>query len=249
MIGFKKIRRFWYAATRHCIGEIWMLHNVCEEKNPINSLRPYEIHPDNLEKLIIAYKTIGYEFVSIEEAVNRMCSKQKCNKFVCITLDDGYENNFTLAYPLFKKHATPFCIYIAPALILGEVVDAEHDNNMMSINQLHELANEPLCTLAGHTYSHVDLNTLTFEKQYDDIKKGLDWLSNITTKPIKDFSYPFGRRNDNTIQIIKSLGVERAVLAGGGGVLNNTKPLLLNIPRILVDDTYAINSINNNTSI
>lgn len=249
MIGFKKIRRYWYAATRHSIGEIWMLHNVCAEKNPIKSLRPYEINPKKLEQLILAYKDKGYEFVSIEEAGSRMCSKQKCNKFVCITLDDGYENNFTIAYPIFKKHSTPFCIYIAPALILGEVVDAEHDNNMMSINQLRELSNESLCTLAGHTYSHVDLNTLTYEEQYDDIKKGLDWLSNITTKPIKDFSYPFGRRNDNTIQIIKSLGVERAVLAGGGGVLNNTKPLILNIPRILVDDTYAINSINNNTRL
>ena len=249
MIGFKKIRRYWYAATRHYIGEIWMLHQVCEEQNPINSLRPYEIHPEKLEQLILAYKKNGYEFVSIEEAGMRMCSKQKCNKFVSITLDDGYENNFTIAYPIFKKHATPFCIYVAPALISGEVVDMEHDNNMMSMNQLQELANEPLCTLAGHTYSHVDLNTLTYQEQYDEIKKGLDWLSNITSKPIKDFSYPFGRRNDNTIQIIKKLDIERAVLALGGGVLNNTQPLILNIPRILVDDTYATKFINNNSSI
>ena len=103
--------------------------------------------------------------------------------------------------------------------------------------------------MAGHTYSHVDLNTLTYEEQYDDIKKGLDWLSDITSKPIKDFSYPFGRKNDNTIQIINTLGVDRAVLAGGGEVLNNTKPLILNIPRILVDDTYAIKSINSNTRL
>lgn len=248
MFGFRKIRRYWHAITRHAIGEVWMLHRVSNATTPISRLRPYEIQPINLERLIIAYVEKGYEFVSIEEACRRMCSKKKCNKFVAITLDDGYEDNYHVAYPIFQRHNIPFCIYVAPALITGESnVDEEYDYKMMTIDQIFALANEPLCTLAAHTYSHVSLQVLSKSEQLQEIKRGIDWLFNITKKPIKDFSYPYGRRNDETKKIIKDLGIERAVLAGGGRVLNYTEGLTLDIPRILIDDTYATEYfINNN---
>ena len=85
MFKGRKIRRYWYALTRHAIGEIWMLHRVWDTQTPIARLRPYEIEPAVLERLIVAYKQKGYEFVSIEEAYARMSSRKKCKKFVAVT--------------------------------------------------------------------------------------------------------------------------------------------------------------------
>lgn len=239
MFKGRKIRRYWYALTRHAIGEIWMLHRVWNTQTPISRLRSYEIQPAVLERLIVAYKQKGYEFVSIEEAYVRMSSRKKCGKFVAVTLDDGYEDNFSVAYPIFKKYEVPFCIYVAPGLITDEEkADEEYDYTMMSEEQLRQLAKEPLCTLGAHTYTHVRLHTLNYEEQLAEVKKGKDWLEKITRKPIEDFAYPFGCRNDVTAMVMKELGIKRAVLAGGGRVLNNTGPLALDMPRVLVDNSY-----------
>ncbi|WP_216086316.1 polysaccharide deacetylase family protein [Paludibacter propionicigenes] len=72
-----------------------------------------EITPEFLEKTILDYQARGYLFVSLDE-VHEIVSKQKRlrQKFVCFTFDDGYADNYELAYPIFKKYNCPFAIYV-----------------------------------------------------------------------------------------------------------------------------------------
>ena len=238
MIGLRKIRRYWFAWTRHSIGEVWMLHRVCRNYTPDNFLRNYEISQEGLEKKIVEYRQKGYEFVSMEEAYARMSerhSRKGC--FVAITLDDGYEDNYSVAYPIFKKYSVPFCIYVAEGLISEEFrADEKFDYSMMSLAQLDELAKEPLCTLGAHTYSHTRLGGLSYEQQLYEIQRSVEWLSGITHQAVEDFAYPYGSKNKDSEKILRKLGIKRAVLAGGGEVLNATGALALNIPRVLVND-------------
>ena len=191
-----------------------MLHRVCRNYTPDNFLRNYEISPEGLDKKIVEYRQKGYEFVSMEEACARMSERNsRKGRFVAITLDDGYEDNYSVAYPIFKKFGVPFCIYVAEGLITGEFrADEKFDYSIMSLAQLDELAKEPLCTLGAHTYSHVRLCGLSYEQQLYEIK------------------------NKDSEKILRKLGIKRAVLAGGGEVLNATGALALNIPRVLVND-------------
>jgi peptidoglycan/xylan/chitin deacetylase (PgdA/CDA1 family) len=56
-----------------------------------------------------------YEFISLDELHQRLVAgkKYKSNrKFVCITFDDGYRNNYEHAFPVLKKHKIPFAIYL-----------------------------------------------------------------------------------------------------------------------------------------
>lgn len=235
MIGLRKIRRYWYQWTRHSIGCVWMLHRVTDEVSDLESQRRYEITPAKLEQLIQSYKERGYEFISIAEVEKRMSGGESKGKFIALTLDDGYEDTYSVAFPIFEKYNVPFCVYVAEGPIIGEVCPEQLMGYMMlSEMQIFELSRSPLCTIGSHTKSHVALEILSEQEQYAEIKHCNEWLEGVIGHLVVDFAYPYGRPNKVTFDIVKDLGIERAVLAGGGDVLNNTGRLRLAIPRIVV---------------
>ncbi len=91
--------------------EILMLHKVVTQ--PSNLSVYGEITVNELETIIKHYQYENYCFISIDEVYKMYHNKTKTkDKYVCITLDDGYLNNWSVAYPIFKKYNVPFCIYI-----------------------------------------------------------------------------------------------------------------------------------------
>jgi len=94
-------------------GEILTLHRVVKERSLLAALRRIEITPSFLEQTILKYKSAGYRCVSLDEVQQQVESgKRSRQKFVCFTLDDGYADNYELAYPVFKKYNCPFAIYV-----------------------------------------------------------------------------------------------------------------------------------------
>jgi peptidoglycan/xylan/chitin deacetylase (PgdA/CDA1 family) len=94
------------------LGQIIVLHRVLPESKK-KRLRNtgIEITEEHLEQLIMFFKKNKYDFISLDELPNYLTLKRK-KKFVIFTLDDGYLDNLTHAYPIFKKHNVPFAIYV-----------------------------------------------------------------------------------------------------------------------------------------
>ena len=92
---------------------IFMLHRVHPfEPNKLTSNENMKISPEFLEKFIIELKSKGYEFISLDRVHEVLQSGEKVKKQIVFTLDDGYKDNYELAYPIFKKYNVPFAIYI-----------------------------------------------------------------------------------------------------------------------------------------
>ena len=97
-----------------------MLHRVTahpEKPNGVN--RHLNVAPAFLDALIADMKRGGYEFISMDETIERILARRHGPKFATITADDAYRDNLTEALPVFEKHAAPFAIYVAPSLING----------------------------------------------------------------------------------------------------------------------------------
>lgn len=94
------------------IGSVLMFHRVVETEKDIitNSL---EVTAGLLENTIQYFLENNYDIVSIERAHEILTGKVKADKkFAVFTFDDGYKDNYTIAYPIFKKYNVPFTIYI-----------------------------------------------------------------------------------------------------------------------------------------
>jgi peptidoglycan/xylan/chitin deacetylase (PgdA/CDA1 family) len=84
------------------------------ENNKLSHNEELKITPQELEKTITSILDIGGDIISIEELYqNLIQSKKPQKKSFIFTFDDGYKDNFTHAYPIFKKYNKPFTIYLA----------------------------------------------------------------------------------------------------------------------------------------
>ncbi len=97
------------------IGSILALHRICPQsgRKRLGSNRDLEITPQLLEDAIKFFKRKGYDFVSLDRVHEILKEGKASNRFVAFTIDDGYLDNYTYAYPIFREHDVPFTIYVA----------------------------------------------------------------------------------------------------------------------------------------
>lgn len=229
---FQRIKRKLYKATHPVVGEIWMLHRVVEQRSENPEQRVLEVTPDWLEQKILEYKTQGYSFISIDNIPKLSPFTFHLSPFVCITFDDGYRDNYTLAYPLLKRLEVPFAIYVTTGFIDNRMPMWWYPNENLGISteELKQLDADSLCTIGAHTVSHPKLDTLTYNEQYQEIAQSKQTLEALLGHEIRHFSYPHGAYNDDTIHIINQQHFSTALCSWGGSVRRDASPLIL--PRI-----------------
>lgn len=97
------------------IGSILAFHRVGPQatRPRLGFNKDLEVTPELLEETISFCQSKGYDLVSLDQAFEILRTGKSAKKFVVFTLDDGYLDNYTNAYPIFKKHNVPFTIYVA----------------------------------------------------------------------------------------------------------------------------------------
>lgn len=219
--------------THPVIGEVWMLHRVTNKYSDTELQRTYEITPNRLECLIREYLHKGYVFISTADVRRVMLGELHLKtKFISITIDDGYRDNYEEAYPIFKKYNVPFCIYLLQNEVSGDSLGLYP---MLTNEQILELDNDSLCTFGGHTYSHTALSQLTKEEQLREIICCKEWMENLLGHKVVDYSYPYGAYNRDTLEIMNGLGMAQCPKSWGGNVRLRGHSIY-EIPRKLVTE-------------
>ena len=101
------------------IGSILCLHRVVEPTSAprISTNKALEISPAALEQLIVYLLERNVRIVSLDEVHDILKSGKRAGRFLAFTFDDGYLDNLTLAYPIFKKYNVPFAINITTSFV------------------------------------------------------------------------------------------------------------------------------------
>ena len=221
----QRIKRKLYKTTHPVMGEIWMLHRVVEQRSEKPGQRELEVTPEWLEHKILEYQRKGYRFASID-------ALPKEGRWVCMTFDDGYCDNYTLAYPMLKRLGVPFTVYVTTGFIDNQLPMWWYPGHTlgMSAAELQTLDADPLCTIGAHTVSHPKLDTLSYEEQYKEIADSKQELERLLGHPILHFSFPHGAHNADTLVICRELGFKTVVQSWGGAIRKGALPNPL--PRI-----------------
>lgn len=227
---FRKIDHFLHPIK----GEIWMLHRVTTNGTKIPEMQQYEITPARLEELLTQYRRQGYRFVSIEQLYEMQLSRRyPLSPFVCVTLDDGYLDNMTEALPVFRRFDCPFCIYMTSGFADGLAYSWWYQSEsvpFLSVEQLRQIAREPLCTIGAHTVTHPLLSRLSSEEKRNEIVNSKLRLEEILQCPVHHFAYPHGDFDAECVEIVRQAGFHTAVMAWDGGVRSNKH--IFTLPRI-----------------
>lgn len=217
-----RIKRKLYKAFHPVMGEIWMLHRVVEQRSEKPEQRELEVTPEWLEQKILEYRKKGYTFIPINDLSSLIAhhSSLSTKRFICVTFDDGYRDNYTHAYPLLKRLNVPFTVYVTTGFIDNRLPMWWYPNQHlgMSAEELRQLDVDPLCTIGAHTVSHPKLDTLSYKEQYKEIADSKQELEQLLGHPIQHFSFPHGAHNEDTLAICRELEFQTVVQSWGGPI-------------------------------
>ena len=242
---FKKIKRYCRNILNPAIGEVWEFHRITNAPSVDKRYAPYDITPDRLESVIVEYLNKGYKFISIDEVcdtlqkmqeqsyVQRLFTALTAKKFICVTLDDGYEDNYTNAYPIFQKYNIPFCIYVTTSYIGANFLAREDTPSSLREWQIKDMNSNPLCTIGAHTKTHPNMAELLDEQQREELADSINMLEQLTGKKINHITIPYGSYNRKTWQLISEMKVRSNVRGWGGAIRMNTHPY--DMQRIIVE--------------
>ena len=98
-------------------GMVIALHRVTATNE--KSLNDFiEISAGKLESIILELQKLGVLFISLNELSADLKNKKFGNApVVHLSFDDGYFDNYTLAFPILKKYKIPFSIFITSDFI------------------------------------------------------------------------------------------------------------------------------------
>lgn len=143
----------------------------------------------NLFEEHIKFITDNYSVVSIN-TINKEINS------ICITIDDGYKDNIE-AVKILEKYKVPYTIYISTGYI-------DKDINYLTSEDLRMLNQSELCTIGSHTVNHIPLDTISEEEQEFEILNSKEFLEELLSTEINDFSYPHGSYDKRSEQIVKN---------------------------------------------
>ena len=96
------------------VGAILTFHHVRPARpQGFQPNRHLEIAPEFLDQVVTRIAASDSEIVSLDEARRRLVEGDFRRRFFVLTFDDGYRDIHDFAYPVLKRHALPFAIFIA----------------------------------------------------------------------------------------------------------------------------------------
>src|SRR5450432_2453537 len=100
-------------------GAVLMFHKVRPWSSATPGFSPnrlLEITPEFLDETLDLVRRMGFDIVSLEEALRRLAEGDE-RPFVALTFDDGYRNTVEFALPVLEHHQAPFTVYVATGFL------------------------------------------------------------------------------------------------------------------------------------
>ena len=200
-----------------------MYHRFNESKYPSTN-----IQLDVFKKQLEIIEKKGLKFINPKD-FNQSLSKNKKERKILLTVDDGLSSFYENAWPILKEKKIPFILFVNT-----REVGAFNYMNWEQIRELHKSEN---VEIGNHSHSHEYLVDESPKTIRDDILLSIKIFKDKLGKNSDFFSYPFGEYSLEFKKIIKDLGFKYA-FGQHSGVIDETKDLW-ELPRFPINEKYG----------
>ena len=185
---------------------ILMYHSI----NPVSNqeYKALIVAPENFKRQMEFLKSNKYNVISLDKLADILNSKKKIpGKTVCITFDDGYEDNYKYAYPVLKRLNIPATIFV--------MTNSIDKKDYLTPAEVREMANNGIDP-GSHTMAHFRLDGQDMQRAKGEIFESKKALEEITGQRVNFFCYPGGWFTRDVRQLVIDAGYKGAVATNPG---------------------------------
>jgi peptidoglycan/xylan/chitin deacetylase (PgdA/CDA1 family) len=180
---------------------------------------------DLFEKQMAAMAAAGWHTITMAELGDdlRLGIQPPPRSFV-VTLDDGFEDGYTYALPVLRRHG-----FVATYFVVGSRIGSADHLTVAELRALLAAGNE----IGNHTEDHVDLRPLTPDRMRSEIHDASALIAGSIGVWPQSFCYPFGKVNAAVSDVVAAMpGIQTAVIETGSQP--ETWANRLTLPRIRI---------------
>ena len=189
------------------------------------------VTPENFSRQIAYIKDKGYNVISLDELVDGIKNNRKFkHRTVVITIDDGYRDNFTYAYPILRKYNFPVTIFI-----IANFIDNKKD--FMNWDEINTASKDNI-SFGGHTKNHAYLPSIKERAVLlDEVEGCKKFIRGKIGSSVDYFCYPIGGFTEEVKRFVKKAGYKGACTTNRGFVELNKDAYELKRVKVTNSDT------------
>lgn len=218
------------APGKAAIVPILMYHHLQDLPSDATELRlTWTVAPAHFDAQMALIAQRGFHAITMAQLVGQLKEGRPLPaKPIIISFDDGWEEQYTVAFPILKKYHLigTFFVYTRP------IDHAPY----MTWAQLQEMSAAGM-DIQAHTLTHPHLRALSPDEAMKEIADSKSIIETRLGKPVVAFDYPFGEYNASIIDMLKRAGYESAVTLAAGYTQRADELFTLHRIRVSYRDT------------
>ena len=135
-----------------------------------------------------------------------------------ITFDDGYEDNWSNAFPILEKHGLRATFFV----VTGKTGKPDY----MSWQQLQAMQAKGM-EIGSHTVNHYSLNEINLKEFTRELLLSRIMLENNLFHPVEIFANPFGETTPQVVELLEKTGYRAACSSIFGSNFSGDNPYLV----------------------
>lgn len=142
------------------------------------------------------------DVVGLDVALRRLDRRfRPTGRTTALTFDDGWTGVYDHAWPIMRRHALPFTLFVIADSLLESGISFDWVDNppdqqldVLTLDQVRELHSEGV-NIASHSRVHADLRTLGADACERDLRESREILEDLLSAPISTLAYPKGQHD------------------------------------------------------
>ena len=190
---------------------VLLYHRVVNNQSKTGKHKLY-VFENKFRQQMQFLKERGYTTLTFDDLNSSKLSSSTLEKKIILTFDDGYEDNYTILFPILKEFGFTAVIYLVTgqAYNAWALAEGEPQLNMMSHHMIREMSEYGI-EFGGHTRTHANLKNTSAKLLSDEIAGCKTDVEKITGKSCISFAYPFGAHNETVEKVVRNAGYKYGI--------------------------------------
>ncbi len=222
-----------YIPFRRVRVPVLMYHYISDPPPGADKYRlDLSVSPKNFQLQLQWLKDNQFTSISPQDLIDALLKgTQLPRRPVLLTFDDGYEDAYSIAFPLLKEFG-----FKGTFFVVTDWMDSGKGGHF-TWAQAREMSRAGM-SIESHSRRHKDLTQVDAETLHEEIVGSLDAIEkNVGIRP-NVFCYPSGHFNVEAMKALHAAGVVAAFTTRDG--IYHTDSNMLRLPRVRMRDTTTI---------